>query len=323
MEPVHRNIDGPHQLSRVRPRAVFWVLIELRLNRELAARQHHCAPAVRWFERRVAPHALLSDATRGHVQRLAKFAPFDLPEFVQREACVASPGKRRFKAVRCCAPGPNIAAVGARAPYARGHAQASCLAHARLAEEMKAAALEATDVEEGPCERGRDGEAQKPVICRKGSDACCPILKRSALAIRTYGLFGEDHPFHACGVNNPARQRECPSAVNLMPTCAVNDRHALFYIDGSEVFDEQAARGRSAFDVHAPIAERTDQGARVTMQRGEGDYPLDFESIGVLEPNQLAPVAGLPARVRQVTGPTKNFEWLSDPFPIAAFVFAP
>ena len=41
------------------------------------------APAVRWFKGRVAPHALFSDAASGHIQCLAEFAPFDLPEFVQ------------------------------------------------------------------------------------------------------------------------------------------------------------------------------------------------------------------------------------------------
>ena len=59
------------------------------------------------------------------------------------------------------------------------------------------------------------------------------------------------------------------------------------------------------------------------MQCGEGDHPFDFEPIGVLEPNKLAPVPGLPARVRRIARPTKNFEWLSDPFPIAALIFPP
>jgi hypothetical protein len=92
---------------------VFWVLVELRLNRELSARQHYYAPDLRGFERRVAPHALFSNAARGHIQRLAEFTPFDLPEFVERETCVASPRKNRFEPVRSRPPSPNIAAVGA------------------------------------------------------------------------------------------------------------------------------------------------------------------------------------------------------------------
>jgi hypothetical protein len=223
---------------------MFWVLVELRLNRELAARQHHYAPAVRRFKRRVAPHALLSNAARGHIQRLAKFAPFDLPEFVQRETRVASPRKSRFKTVCCRAPGPNIAAVRARAPCARGHAQAGCFSFARLAEEMKAPALEAAEVKERARQRGRDREAQKSVTCGKSSDGSCPILERSALAIRADGVLGEDHAFFACGVYNLARQRECPGAVNVMPTVATDDRHALFDVDGGEIFDEQPACGR-------------------------------------------------------------------------------
>ena len=103
---------------------------------------------------------------------------------------------------------------------------------------MKAAALEAADVEERPCERGRDGEAQKSMICRKGSDASCPILKRSALAIRAYGVLCEDHTFFAYGVYNFARHRERTGAVNVIPTGAMNDRHALFDVDGSEIFDK-------------------------------------------------------------------------------------
>ena len=113
VDPAHRNIDCPHQLSRLRPRTVFWVLVELGFNRELSARQHYYAPDVRGFERRVAPHALFSNAARGHIQRLPEFAPFDLPEFVERETCVASAGKSRFETVRRRPPHANIAAVGA------------------------------------------------------------------------------------------------------------------------------------------------------------------------------------------------------------------
>ena len=76
------------------------------------------------------------------------------------------------------------------------------------------------------------------MICRKGSDGGCPILKRSALAIRAYGVFGEDHPFFAYGVDNLARQRERTCALYVMPTVAMDDRHALFHVDGGEIFDE-------------------------------------------------------------------------------------
>ena len=59
------------------------------------------------------------------------------------------------------------------------------------------------------------------------------------------------------------------------------------------------------------------------MQRGEGDDELDFDAVAILEANELAPVAGLSARVRRIARPAKDLEWLSDPLPFAVLIFAP
>ena len=255
VDSAHRNIDRPHQLPRMRACAAFRVLVELGLDRVLAARQRQHAPNVRGLEGRVAAHSLFSDAASGHIERLAQLAPIGLPDFVERETGVVRARKSRLKAVSGRTPGANIAAVGARAPHACGHAQAGRLALARLAEEVKAAALEPADVKQRPSKRGRDGEAQKTMIFGKGADAICPILKRSAIGIWTDGVLRQDHPLFAGAVDNVARQRERAGAADVQPTVAMNDRHALFHVDGGEEFGEQSARDRRAFDVHAPMSQ--------------------------------------------------------------------
>lgn len=133
---------------------------------------------------------------------------------------------------------------------------------------MEAPAFEAAEVKKRARQRGGDREAQKSMTSGKSSDGSCPILKRSALAIWPDRRFGEDHSFFAHGVNNLSRQRERPGAVDVMPTVAMHDCHALLDVDGGEVFDEQPARGRSAFDVHAPIAERAGRPGHYAVRRG-------------------------------------------------------
>ena len=99
VDPAHRDIDRPHQLSRMRAGAAFRVLIELGLDREFSARQHRHAPGLCGFERCVAPHALLPNPAGGHVERLTQFAPLDLPNFVKREAGVVRAGERPFESI--------------------------------------------------------------------------------------------------------------------------------------------------------------------------------------------------------------------------------
>jgi hypothetical protein len=103
----------------------------------------------------------------------------------------------------------------------------------------------------------------------------------------------------------------------------MDDRHALFDVDGSEVFSKQSARDWGAFDVHAPMGQRANQCAGVAVKRGKADDDLMFYAVAVVKANELAPVAGLAPRVRRIARPTDNFEWLSDPLPFAVLISAP
>ena len=101
------------------------------------------------------------------------------------------------------------------------------------------------------------------------------------------------------------------------------DRHTVLDLDGSEVFREQAARDRRAGDVHAPVAEVADQSPRIPVQGGERHDALDLDAVGVLEANELAPVAGLSERVRGVAGAAENLEPLRDPVPPVVLALSP
>ena len=143
------------------------------------------------------------------------------------------------------------------------------------------------------------------------------------MVIWTNGVLRQDHPLFAGAGDNVVWQRERAGAADVHPTIAMHDRHALFDVDGSEIFSKQSARDRGAFDVHAPMGKRANQCAGVAVQRGKADDDLMFDAVAVAKANELAPVARLPARVRRIARPTDNFEWLSDPLPFAVLIFAP
>jgi hypothetical protein len=71
------------------------------------------------------------------------------------------------------------------------------------------------------------------------------------------------------------------------------------------------------------MGKRTDQCGGVAVERGEADNDLVFDAVAIPKADEFTPVAGLPARIRRIASPTEDFEWLSDPLPIAALVFAP
>ena len=69
--------------------------------------------------------------------------------------------------------------------------------------------------------------------------------------------------------------------------------------------------------------KRADQCGGVAVERGEADNDLVFDAVAIPKADEFTPVAGLPARVRRIARPAKNFKWLSDPLPFATLIFAP
>src|SRR5271165_7520113 len=105
---------------------------------------------------------------------------------------------------------------------------------------MNAAAFAAGQVKQWSGQRRRYGENGQDMAASQRSNACSPILKRSARLVRAMRHTVENDGFGTARSDSRIRQDKNRSSADIKPACPRGDRHAPLNDGAGEVADERS-----------------------------------------------------------------------------------
>ncbi len=130
-----------------------------------------------WRSQTVLPSPRLARAVGQHLRRLARLTGIDQAHLIQAEQGVTVTQAQGLHAVARAAPGLDVPAHVAPAPYRAGHMQGRGFAPGAFPPEVKTSPLQAGQMEQGSGKGGAQGEGQAGVAGAVAGDAILPALE--------------------------------------------------------------------------------------------------------------------------------------------------